>query len=650
MTSSGELVKFFGTEEMVEPLREVSLGPLSFILGRETIRQICWNEVELIRAIAWPVRDPNWVTLIPEILSEAIDQDGETLSYSLSFAVGNGALMCELAVNASQEGSLRAQLNMRATETFATNRAGFTVLHPIANVAGGPVSVTHADRTVEDTEFPRLISPGQPVMDIIGLHYAREGATVTIAFSGEVFEMEDQRNWSDASYKTYCVPLVHPFTYEIKEGECRTQSIDVSLSGGAGSCAGDRSRKLSIARNQNVAPDIGLAVERGWLISGEARQLSKHIGPNYLALRVSHPVDPHELADLAALTKEIGADLGTDAGFDIDIEIVLPDAIVPLEALQSVAAQVAEQGIIPTRVVALRECYLASHQPSGPWPDGPVPSDVVQATRQAFPDALIGGGMLTNFTEFNRCRPAPTLCDFVSHGTTAIVHASDDLSVRETLEALPQIFDSTKAIGSGKPYRLGLVSIGMRSNPYGASVADNPDQIRQTMAKVDPRQRGLFAAAWAVGALAATTGGYVDALCLGAPSGPFGIVYEKQDYPQPIFDQNDSAVVYPLYHVFRSAAAMAGKQRLVIEGLPAGVHGYGVGRTRTDQLMIANVTPAATELSLGDEAEWSVLDIASFDMAISHANWLDIASRERGKRLSLAPYAVAFVKLNKEAN
>lgn len=31
-------------------------------------------------------------------------------------------------------------------------------------------------------------------------------AGVISEFEGDVFEMEDQRNWTDASYKTYCTP------------------------------------------------------------------------------------------------------------------------------------------------------------------------------------------------------------------------------------------------------------------------------------------------------------------------------------------------------------------------------------------------------------------------------------------------------------
>ena len=47
---------------------------------------------------------------------------------------------------------------------------------------------------------------------------------------------------------------------------------------------------------------------------------------------------------------------------------------------------------------------------------------------------------------------------------------------------------------------------GMRSNPYGSGVMENALQSRIAMAGADPRQRGLFAAAWAVGAVTATEG------------------------------------------------------------------------------------------------------------------------------------------------
>ena len=189
---------------------------------------------------------------------------------------------------------------------------------------------------------------------------------------------------------------------------------------------------------------------------------------------------------------------------DIELEIVIPQDLQIDECLELVAKRCSSAGLQPARVVALPEAYLRSYQPTGPWPTGPTPHAAAVAARKRFPAARIGGGVLTNFTELNRCRPDMSVCNYITHGATAIVHAADDRSVMESLEGLSQVFASARALAGLGDYRLGLISIGMRSNPYGADVVANPDQIRLAMAGTDPRQRGLFAAAWAIGAVEAT--------------------------------------------------------------------------------------------------------------------------------------------------
>lgn len=620
----------YGTSEEPASLRSVQLGPLSFIYTSEAIRRISWYGTELIRAFTWPIRDESWGTYPPVIIEEKILEDGELFTGSLTFTVGDGRLMCEVKIAASHDGTLSLEMVMTPSGgPFATNRAGFTVLHPIKGIAGAPLRVQHSGGNVEETEFPKLISPGQPVFDIQGMTYGLAGKTVEIVFDGEVFEMEDQRNWSDASYKTYCVPLVFPFTYNIDTSV--TQSIQVSLTGGpegAEATASDQSVAFEVS--DAAAPDIGLAVEDGWL---EHADLIEETGVGHLRVRVGSDANNSYLARIAAAAQ----------GLDLDLEVVIADGDDPETALAQVQNKLTSQGLHPSRVIALRSGYLGSHQPSGPWPEGPKPAEVVEASRKAFPGVSIGGGMLTNFTEMNRCRPNPDLCDFVTHGNTAIVHAGDDLSVTETLEALPQIFESALSLANGKPYRLGLMSIGMRSNPYGAAVADNPMQVRRTMAREDPRHRGLFAAAWAVGVLAATADNAVDSLCLSAPTGPFGVAYHKQDYRQVYFDETKGAVVYPIFHVVKAAAEMAGQPRLNISGLPEGIYAYGTQTSNGCRIVLANVTPFKTVIDLGQTGQMTRLDSASFDAATSHANWLESETRLNvKKRISLEGFSVAF--------
>ena len=632
MPESVRNIRFFGTAEPPQALRKVKLGPLSFLYGSESVRRVAWHGTELVRGIAWPIRDENWGTYAPEIHDEQIEDDDEKFVARLRFSVAAGQLDCQLNVTALPQGEIRADLTMIPLDgPFSTNRAGFTILHPIKGTSGEPLSITHSDGTIEQSEFPRLISHIQPVMDIQGLTYSVGGAQVDIAFEGEVFEMEDQRNWSDASYKTYCVPLVYPFTYSVDNTVA--QSIRLTCSGGNVAGALRAPPELTTTTTQDPAPQIGLALEPGWTGDAATRELVAKVGATHLLMRIGAGAGADYLTDCASLSGQLGA--------NVDAEIIPVDDQPLADGLHLAADKMAKCGLIPARVLALRQLYLASHQPNGPWPDGPTPADACKAAREAFPTAKIGGGMMTNFTELNRCKPDPENCDYISHGSTAIVHASDDLSVLETLESLPHIFESAGALAGGRRYRLGLISIGMRSNPYGTDVAGNSAQIRRTMAREDPRQRGLFGAAWAVGVLGATEGSAVEALCLAAPSGPFGIVYAPQLYPQAGYDDGGLAV-YPLYHVVREACRMAGACRVSFNGLPDGVVAYGVRRDVACSAMLANTSDKSITVPMAHSAAIALMDADSFEPARSDADWLDNAARQSVTRLKLGPYAVAF--------
>ena len=114
--------------------------------------------------------------------------------------------------------------------------------------------------------------------------------------------------------------------------------------------------------------------------------------------------------------------------------------------------------------------------PRGPGPTG---ADADGRCRAAAGRVSRGRGRRRHADELHRVQPLPPgsgAVDFATFGTTAIVHAADDASVLETLEALRAT--SSPARGRwrrDRPLRLGLMSIGMRSNPYGAAVAANPD-------------------------------------------------------------------------------------------------------------------------------------------------------------------------------
>src|SRR6202020_2755261 len=103
--------------------------------------------------------------------------------------------------------------------------------HP-AGLAGHSLKVVHVDGREAETISPARISPSQPVFDIRALtHEAAPGLWATCQMEGDAFEMEDQRNWTDASYKTYVRPLALPWGYTLAEGSRHEQSVHLSFSG-----------------------------------------------------------------------------------------------------------------------------------------------------------------------------------------------------------------------------------------------------------------------------------------------------------------------------------------------------------------------------------------------------------------------------------
>ena len=156
---------------------------------------------------------------------------------------------------------------------FETNRAGFTVLQP-ATLAGRPVSVEHSDSSIEASTFPFLIDPWQPFKDIKAITHFADGLAVDCNFTGDTFEMEDQRQWGDASYKTYVRPLALPWPYTLSQSQPLVQSVSISW---------HRTGKRQPERNNNSVLSETLFPETAILLTPkDAMRLMKNptdIGP-----------------------------------------------------------------------------------------------------------------------------------------------------------------------------------------------------------------------------------------------------------------------------------------------------------------------------------------------------------------------------------
>src|SRR3546814_6167203 len=73
--------------------------------------------------------------------------------------------------------------------------------------------------------------------------------------------MEDQRNWSDASYKTYVRPLARSWPYVVPGGNVDRQSVRLSIEGAATATPrADTAITITPGAPAGTMPRIGLVV------------------------------------------------------------------------------------------------------------------------------------------------------------------------------------------------------------------------------------------------------------------------------------------------------------------------------------------------------------------------------------------------------
>ena len=476
-----------GTQAMAGAVSAAVLrsGQLQAVVFNGELRGLAFDGVEILRGLAAPLRDENWGVVETETLVE----DTTDRSYTRRFTGEGAAVEGSLTIEMICERELRAHFSLVSHEMTSLNRAGFTLLHPIKGMAGSRLNLRHPGGGSSQTCFPLHVAPAQPALNIAGMEHAIGALSVDIEFAGEVFEMEDQRNWSDASFKTYCRPLALPRPFLLEPGQVIDQHIVIRISGEV-----DAANPLPRCEAERVRlPQVLLAHDAGSLPFTRGLPL---------LIRVFPETTDTELAKIESV--EIS---GAEVVFD------------ELSDLQATVTRLAKHYPQLGRLTALPRPYLKSYQPEGPWPQGPKPSDALPFLRSLLPGVAFGGGSLTHFTEANRC-PPPGEADFITFGNSAIVHAADDLSVTQTLQALPDIFTSAAALLPAKPLHLGLFSIAMRSNPYGERLAVNLEGRRMTMTNADPRQETQYAAAYAAVVLALAAKAKCASIALAMTSGP----------------------------------------------------------------------------------------------------------------------------------
>lgn len=490
MTEQERLRILYGDPGLASPERvPLRAGPLSLDYAHGDLRYIRWGTHEVVRRIYAAVRDENWGT-VPLHLDErerAVEADRFRIVYEGHYAgVDKGIeFRSVVTLTGTPDGTVVFDFDGEAVSTFARNRIGICVLHPTPEVAGKFVSVTHADGHETSGYFPETISPHQPFFNIAALDYEIEsGVRAHIAFSGDVFEMEDQRNWLDASFKTYSTPLALPMPVTVEAGTRVHQRVALSLRGA------EARETVRATEGRRAAVTVSAAIDR------EAERLFRHPG---LMLPPGADLPERLLPEVRALKPD---------HLRIDVDAAGDGWQAALARANERAAALGVDLLVGLRgAEALAGAEVPSLTRAAGWLLLQATPEGVHAARAALPGgARILAGSGANFTDLNRNRPRAEDIDGVFFAGNPQVHAFDSLSIMETPPTLGQ------AISTARGFHDGRIAVGplALAGPYRGA---------------DPRHASLFGAAWYLSAFAAAADAGASRVTLCDVAGPRGALH-----------------------------------------------------------------------------------------------------------------------------
>ncbi len=568
-----------------EPI-ELRAGPLSVLFTPENgwVRYVRVGDVEVLRGIYAAVRDENWGTVKPELSRVAVDQgdDAFEVTFDVECRQGNIDFAWSGRILGTAPDTLLFEFDGEARSTFLRNRIGFCVLHP-PQVAGAGCLVETADGESFRDRFPELISPHQPFKNIRAIaHQVRPALWARVSFEGEVFEMEDQRNWTDASFKTYCTPLELAFPVEVAAGTRIEQSVTVKLLGRAPREAVPLDPRQEPIVLTIAGPSRAVPLPRiGLQAASHGQTHDEHASTRLRALNLDHLRVDLRLssdgwaADLRRAAREarrldtglhVALHLGEDVGSQLGTLVeALPD-IRPEVGVWLVFRE-GEKTTDPRLVELARERLRA-------WEGRPT----------------VGGGTNAYFTELNRGRPDVSAFDRVVYSINPQVHAFDDRSLVETLAMQGETVRSARQFVGDRPLLVSPVTLKPRFNPNATGPQPAP-QPGELPARVDPRQPSLFNAGWTVGSVKYLAEAGADGVTYFETTGWLGVMETPDGPPEPELFDSIPGGVYPVYHVFADIGEFAGgRVRPVRSSRPLAVHGLCLEKGDSLRLLVANVT------------------------------------------------------------
>lgn len=637
---SQDRLRLWGRDEQPEPLPMLTAGALRAKLDGPDLRWISLNDTELARRIYVAVRDPNWGTVKPTSVRTEVERHADSVTVRIQAVHREGPIWFEWTgistIHAS--GPVRYEITGEHRNDYEYARIGLNIHHTPAVTAGASYRATgpHGETTgilpLPLTIGPQRVSEGSVVPlfpPMSDMETVCRKAHLAFGFEGSLFEMEDQRNWTDNSFKTYGSPQT-PGTQRARRGERLHQSIELRVLGSTARRVpeqGPTNIRITVGpRTGTKVPSVGLSMNsEGHAPTPDQVDLLRMLGPCHLRASI-HPASPN--SDLQATSRLSGA---LDCSLEPAIAMKSSGDLTRTDFSGKLSVLTPEDRVLVTQTTpevvdqtAVDEVRKAAGSPAG---------------------TLFVGGTNGHFVDLNRDpQEAPSL-DAVVYPICPQIHASDEASLMEGLEA-QRATVATAQERISDTVVISPITLAPRRLPN--SPPDFAVQGRDLPNSVDRRQPTQFLAAWTVGSLKYLSETGVEAATYFETVGWRGVM-DREDTTHPDFPSRPG-LVYPVYHVLADICSRRGLDVLTCSSSdPLGVIGLAIQDGTGVSVLIANLTPFHQSVTVGPlptPSDLRVLDVdtpEALEPSTAERYRSQLTPIEPGQELELRPYAVASI-------
>ncbi|WP_146149450.1 hypothetical protein [Kineococcus rhizosphaerae] len=505
--------------------QHLSTGPWTMTVRGVSVDDIGYGGVPVLSALRVVVRDHDWRTVPVTSCSVDVREAGDQrLHVVLSATHDDLGAGVQWRSELTAEGNrLRLAVAGEVTRPFRRNRMGLVVLHPV-DVAGTVLRVRHPDGSATTTAFPRDIAPHQPAEDVAGLDWTSETTDgvldVSLDLHGEVFEMEDQRNWTDASFKTYSTPLTEPFPVPVVAGDGfeHVAEVVVAPAGPPPAAAGETTAGEPLAvlldpLSTGAHPAPRLQLQASTAPGGVPRlEALEWRGPLLVELDATGRAWPGVLA-------RAGREADLLGGAGLDVRITARDG-ADLDPV----------------LVALRRYRVervAAYDGVGHVTTPALWRHLRERAVELSVDLPLAGGTRAHFTELNRRRQdLPADLPAWTFSSTPQMHDTGRRQLLQAVAVQRQTAEQAVRLAGARPVHVGPVTLRARFNAVATSGRHDEDADvvaagtgpQHVWAADDPRQAGHGFAAWLIASYQAFAVPGVASVTFAETWGPRGVV------------------------------------------------------------------------------------------------------------------------------